>query len=445
MTGATKGTAAMDASLVIKGGTVVNPGTVEVLDVRVVDGRIVDVAPDIAVGKGRDEVLDARGLVVSSGFVDLHTHLREPGREEAETIETGTRAAALGGFTAVVAMPNTDPAQDSVPVVRFVRDQGVRAGWCDVHPAGCITVGRLGTELAPYAALAREGVRLFTDDGNGVQDPLLMRRALEYSASLGIVLAQHCEVARLTEGAVMHEGSCCSEMGVPGWPALAEELMLHRDIELVRLTGAPMHFLHLSTAGSVELVRRAKADGLPVTAEVAPHHLALTDELLRGFDPVFKVNPPLRTRADIEALHAGVRDGTIDAVATDHAPHAPHTKEVPLDAAPPGMLGLETALAVLVTHVTDDPARVASLMSWNPARIARMESQGRPVAVGEPANIAVWDPTRVWRVDREALASKSSNTPYHGMELRGKVVHTIFGGRVTVKDGQAQIRSEEGK
>ena len=430
----------MDASLVIKGGTVVNPGGSATLDVRVANGRIVEVGPELSVDGDRDEILDARGLVVTSGFVDLHTHLREPGREESETIESGTRAAALGGFTAVVAMPNTDPAQDSVPVVRFVRDQGERAGWCDVQPAGCITIGRNGSELAPFATLASEGVRLFTDDGNGVQDPLLMRRALEYSASLGIVLAQHCEVARLTEGAVMHEGSCCSEMGVPGWPALAEELMLHRDIELVRLTGAPMHFLHLSTAGSVELVRRAKADGLPVTAEVAPHHLALTDELLRGFDPVFKVNPPLRTRDDIDALLAGVRDGTIDAVATDHAPHAAHTKEVPLDAAPPGMLGLETALSVVVTHVTDDPARVAALMSWNPARIAQMNEQGRPLAVGEPANITVWDPNRVWRVDRDALASKSSNTPYHGMEMRGKVVHTVFAGRATVRDGRAMTR-----
>ncbi len=435
----------MGGPLVIKGGTVVNPDGSSRLDVRIEGGLVVEVSRDIAVDGSRDEVLDADGLIVSSGFVDLHTHLREPGREEAETIETGTRAAALGGFTAVVAMPNTDPAQDSVPVVRFVRDQGTRAGWCEVQPAGCITVGRHGVELAPYASLAEEGVRIFTDDGNGVQDPLLMRRALEYSASLGIVLAQHCEVSRLTEGAVMNEGSCCSEMGVPGWPAIAEELMLHRDIELVRLTGAPMHFLHLSTAGSVELVRRAKADGLPVTAEVAPHHLALTDDLLRGFDPVFKVNPPLRTRADIDALRAGVMDGTIDAVATDHAPHAPHTKEVPLDAAPPGMLGLETALAVVVTHLTDDPVRVASLMSWNPARIAAMETQGRPVAVGEPANITVWDPNRTWRVDRGSLASKSSNTPYHGMEMRGKVVHTVFSGRATVKDGRAVAHIERGK
>ena len=420
--------------LVVKGGKVVNPGSVVDADVAIVDGAVVEVGS----GLDGDEVLDASGCHVSSGFVDLHTHLREPGKEEAETIETGSRAAAIGGYTAVVAMPNTDPAQDSVMVVEFVREQGRRAGLVDVHPAGCITVGRAGTALAPFASLASAGVRLFTDDGNGVQDPLLMRRALEYARDLGITLAQHCEVSRLTEGAVMHEGSCCSHMGVPGWPAIAEELMLHRDIELVRLTGAPMHFLHLSTAGSVELVRRAKADGLPVTAEVTPHHLALDHELLAGWDPVFKVNPPLRTREDIAALKAGVADGTIDAVATDHAPHAAHTKELPLDQAPPGMLGLETALGVLVTAVNPDPQRLCELMSWNPARIAGIsDTHGRPVAPGEPANIAVWNAAEVWTVSRDALASRSTNTPYHGMELRGRNVHTIHNGRTVVKNGKA--------
>lgn len=418
----------------IKGGTVVNPDGEQRADVLISGSRILAVGPNLS----GDEVLDATGCHVSSGFVDLHAHLREPGREEAETIATGTRAAALGGYTAVVAMPNTDPAQDSPEVIAFVQARAVESGWCDVQPAGCITVGRKGEALAPFASLAAAGVRIFTDDGNGVQDPLLMRRALEYSRDMGITLAQHCEVARLTEGAVMHEGACCSAMGVPGWPAIAEELMLHRDIELVRLTGAPMHFLHLSTQGSVELVRRAKADGLPVTAEVAPHHLALTDELLRGFDPVFKVNPPLRTEADISALRGGLLDGTIDAVATDHAPHAHHTKQLPLDAAPPGMLGLETALGVLITAVGPSPRRIAEVMSWNPARIARMaDVHGRPVAVGEPANLAVWNADTVWTVDRGALASKSRNTPYHGMELRGKTVHTILHGRVTVRHGEA--------
>lgn len=419
---------------VIKGGTVVNRDGVSALDVRVKDGTVAEVGESL----DGPEILDATGCFVSSGFVDLHTHLREPGKEEAETIETGSRAAAIGGYTAVVAMPNTDPAQDNVMVVEFVRAQGQKAGLVEVVPSGCITVGRAGTTLAPFSSLAAAGVRIFTDDGNGVQDPLLMRRALEYSRDLGIVLAQHCEVSRLTEGAVMHEGSCCSHMGVPGWPSIAEELMLHRDIELVRLTGAPMHFLHLSSAGSVELVRRAKADGLPVTAEVTPHHLALTDELLSGYDPLYKVNPPLRTMSDIEALKAGVADGTIDAVATDHAPHAPHAKEMPLDQAPPGMLGLETALGVVNTAVAPTPQRIAELFSWNPARIAGVHDRhGRPVAVGEPANIAVWNNNEVWSVSRDRLASKSRNTPYHGMELRGRNRHTIFNGNVVVKEGKA--------
>ncbi len=419
---------------VIKSGSVVNPDGVRRADVRVSGGMITEVGENL----DGQNVLDASGLLVSSGFVDLHTHLREPGREEAETVETGSRAAARGGYTAVVAMPNTDPAQDSVHIVRFVREQGRRAGLVDVHPAGCITVGREGRQLAPYASLAAEGVRIFTDDGNGVQDPLVMRRALEYARDLGIVLAQHCEVARLTEGAVMHEGSCCSSMGVPGWPSIAEELMLHRDIELVRLTGAPMHFLHISTAGSVELVRRAKDDGLPVTAEVAPHHLSLTEELLTGYDAVFKVNPPLRTMADIEALKSGVADGTIDAVATDHAPHPARMKELPLDQAPPGMLGLETALGVLVTSVNPDPVRIAELLSWNPARIAGISDRhGRPVAPGEPANLAVWSNESVWTVSRDDTASRSRNNPYHGMELRGRAVHTVHDGEIVVRNGEA--------
>lgn len=421
--------------IVITGGTVVSQGKENAVDVAVVDDVIVEIGKSLQ----GDVTLDATNCFVSSGFVDLHTHLREPGREEAETIETGSRAAALGGYTAVVAMPNTDPAQDSVAVVEFVRRAGQRAGLCDVFPSGCITVGRLGQQLAPFAQLAEAGVHLFTDDGNGVQDPLLMRRALEYARDLNIVLAQHCEVSRLTEGAVMHEGACCSHMGVPGWPALAEELMLYRDIELVRLTGAPMHFLHLSTAGSVELVRNAKREGLPVTAEVTPHHIALTDEKLSGFDPLFKVNPPLRTPDDIAALIEGVRDGTIDAVATDHAPHADHTKQMPLDQAPPGMLGLQTSLAVTNTVISLTPAQVVDLFSVNPARIAGVSDQhGRPIAVGEPAHIAVWDLTTTSEVSRHDMVSKSRNTPYHGMTVRGRVRHTLFAGDIVVQEGKAQ-------
>jgi dihydroorotase len=421
-------------SIVIRGATVVNPDAVFLADVRVI-GSLID-----AVGEGLDGdiVLDGTGCFVSSGFVDLHTHLREPGKEEAETIESGSRAAALGGYTAVVAMPNTDPAQDNVATVRFVREQGVRANLCEVMPSGCITVGRLGAELVPYAGLADEGVTLFTDDGNGVQDEDTMKRALVSARLANVTLAQHCEVTSMTNGAVMHDGACCSSLGVPGWPSLAEEQMVQRDIALVRATGAKMHFLHLSTQGSVQLVRDAKAEGLPITAEVTPHHLSLLDELLTSFDPIFKVNPPLRTAADIAALKAGVLDGTIDAVATDHAPHAGHTKEQPLDQAPPGMLGLETALAVVNTSMELDARKIVELMSWNPARIAGLDARhGRAVAAGEPANICVWNTTDVWEVSRDGLASKSKNTPYHGMNVRGRVRHTLFNGQIVVNEGKA--------
>ena len=284
-------------TVLITGGVVVDATGERRADVQIDGDRIAAVGVDLSASGRGAETLDATGCVVAPGFVDLHTHLREPGHEEAETIETGSRAAALGGYTAVVAMPNTDPAADSRAVVDFVRDQGRRAGLCDVHPSGCITVGRQGEMLAPFGELVAAGVRVFTDDGVGVQDPLLMRRAMEYSTGLDMVLAQHCEVAALTNGAVMHEGHCCSELGLPGWPAVAEELMVHRDIELARITGARLHILHVSTARSVELIRAAKADGLPVTAEATPHHLSLTDEALRGYDATFKVNPPLRTPA----------------------------------------------------------------------------------------------------------------------------------------------------
>lgn len=424
-------------SLFIIGATLLDRNGERRADIRISDGVIAEVGIDLDTADG-DEVINASGLIVSPGFVDLHTHLREPGREEAETIETGSRAAALGGYTAVVAMPNTDPTQDCVSVVEFVRRQGQAAGLCDVHPSASITVGRAGEQLTPFAELAAAGVRLFTDDGNGVQDPQLMRRAFEYGLGLDVTMAQHCEVERLTAGAVMHEGDCCSHLGLPGWPSLAEELMVHRDIELVRLTGAPVHLLHLSTARSVELVRAAKADGLPVTAEATPHHISLTDELLRSYSAIYKVNPPLRTMDDVEAVREGLLDGTIDAIATDHAPHAPETKEQPLDQAPPGMLGLETALGVSLAHLDMPLADVIAALSWKPAAIAGVaDRHGRPIAVGEPANLTIFDPDIVWEVVPARLASKSRNTPYVGVPLRGHVVHTIFNGTPVVIDGSA--------
>lgn len=422
------------SSLVIKGGRVLDRDGERTADVLVDAGVIVEVGENLT----GDATLDAAGCIVSPGFVDLHTHLREPGREEAETVETGSRAAAKGGFTAVVAMPNTEPPHDSLAVVEHVRRAGEAAGLCEVAPSGCITMGRAGEQLAPMAELAAAGVRLFTDDGNGVQDPLVMRRAMEYARGLGITLAQHCEVASLTKGAVMHEGSCCSRLGLPGWPALAEELMVFRDIELSRLTGCRIHLLHLSTARSVELVRAAKAEGLPVTAEACPHHFTLTDELLASYDPVYKVNPPLRTRADIDALKTGLADGTIDAIATDHAPHPPEAKEQPLDQAPPGMLGLETALSLAIGELGLDLHRTVALLSWRPAAIAGLEERhGGPVAPGRPANLAVFDPDLTWTVVPARLASKSRNTPYAGRSVRGKVRHTLFRGDVVVRDGEA--------
>ncbi|MFZ9622649.1 MAG: dihydroorotase [Ilumatobacteraceae bacterium] len=421
--------------VVLKDGTIVDSRGEQRLDVAMENGVVTEVGVEL---RG-DRMVDARGCVVAPGFVDLHAHLREPGKEEAETIETGSRAGAKGGYTALVAMPNTDPPQDSVAVIDFVREQGKRAGLLEVVPSGCITLGRQGEALAPLAELAAAGVRLFTDDGSGVQNELLMRRAMEYARGLGVTLAQHCEVTSLTKGAVMNECQCCTSLGLPGWPSIAEELMVFRDIELARLTGARVHFLHLSTARSVELVRAAKRDGLPITAEVTPHHLSLDDTRLTSFDTVFKVNPPLRSLGDIAALRAGVRDGTIDALATDHAPHPRRDKELSLDQAPPGMLGLETALGVALGVLDVDLVHLVRIMSTQPAAIAGISDRhGRDIEVGAPANVVVFDPDLSWTVSPDSLSSKSRNTPYVGMTLRGKVRHTFFNGVATVLDGDAQ-------
>ena len=433
---------------IIRGGTVIDRTGERVADVAIApDGTIAAVGSTLdaaALGMGDAPVLDATGCIVTSGFVDIHTHLREPGREEAETIETGSRAAALGGYTAVVAMPNTEPTIDSAAVVRLVLDAGRAAGLCDVRSSGSITIGREGGALSPMAELADLGVRIFTDDGCGVQDDRLMRRALEYASGLShdVVLAQHCEVEALSHGGHMHEGEWSSRLGIPGIPAEAEELMVARDIALSRLTGASMHFQHLSTAGSVELVRAAKAKGLPVTAEATPHHFTLTHAEVASFDPVFKVNPPLRGADDVAAVRAGLADGTIDAIATDHAPHTRETKEAPFDAAPCGMLGLETALALGITELVEPGVLgmqdLLALLSWQPAAIARVgDVHGRPVEPGEPAHLTVFDPTHEWTVDPSTFASKSDNTPYAGRTVRGKVRHTLLCGVPTVRDGEA--------
>jgi dihydroorotase len=437
-----------EPALVIRGGTVVGPEGLVRADVAVAGSRVAAVGESLDVPRGA-QVLDAGDCLVGPGLVDLHTHLRQPGREEAETIETGARAAALGGFTAVVAMPNTEPAIDSAGVAAEVLALGAGCA-AEVAVAGAITVGRAGHALAPLGELAELGVTLFTDDGAGVQDGALMRRALDYAKGLGVTLAQHCEDSCLAAGGAMHEGSWSSRLGLPGMPAAAEEAMVARDIALVRLTGAPVHFLHLSTAGSVDLVRRAKEDGLPVTAEAAPHHMLLTHAAVAGYDPVFKVNPPLRTDADVAAVVAGLCDGTIDAVATDHAPHAPEAKDVPFDQAPPGMLGLQTALPIAweVLGAQLGPARVFALLSARPAVIAKLtatdrrgaghSAQGGPVEVGATANLCVFDPTATTVVDPAALASRSRNTPYAGRTFAGAVRHTVLRGEAVVVDATAQ-------
>ncbi len=425
-------------AVVIRGGTVIDSTGSRSADVLIQDGLIATVGSKISSVPAGTVVLEASGCVVVPGLVDLHTHLREPGREEAETIASGARAAALGGYTAIVAMPNTEPAIDSAAVVGQVLDLGAQS-CCDVRVAGAITVGREGRLLAPMAEMASLGVRLFTDDGCGVQDARLMRRALEYASALGVTLAQHCEDASLAGGGHMHEGEWSSRLGIPGQPAEAEELMLMRDLALARLTGARVHFLHLSTAGSLAMIRGAKASGLDVTAEVAPHHFTLTDAEVASYDPVFKVNPPLRSDADVEAVKAALAEGVVDAIATDHAPHTQEAKEAPFDEAPPGMLGLETSLALALTELDIPLEKILALMCWQPAAIAGLTAEhGGPIAVGRPANICVIDPAAKWVVDPSELASRSRNTPYAGRSLVGKVRHTVLRGEPVVVEGQAQ-------
>ncbi len=406
-------------------------------DVLVEGERIADVGEDL---RG-DRELDASGCVIAPGLVDLHVHLREPGMEEAETIDTGARAAALGGFTAIVAMPNTTPPHDDPAVVAAVLGKGARS-CCDVQAAGAITKGREGVQLAPMGELHALGVRIFTDDGACVEAAGVMRAALEYAGSLpDAVVAQHAEDPSLAAGGHMHEGDWSSRLGIPGRPAAAEDTIVARDCILAALTGTRVHVLHLSSAGATEQVRAAKARGLPVTAEAAPHHFTLTDEACASFDPAFKVHPPLRTPDDVAAIKAGLADGTIDAIATDHAPHPTEAKERPFEEAPPGMLGLETALALtldeLVTPAVLDLQTALARLSWGPAAIAGLVDHGGPIVAGAVANLCVFDPARRWTVVPESLASRAGNTPYAGRELRGKVRHTVLRGEPVVVDGCA--------
>ncbi|OZC60921.1 dihydroorotase [Rhodococcus sp. 06-470-2] len=395
------------------------------------------------------EVVDARGQILLPGFVDMHTHLREPGREDTETIESGSAAAALGGYTAVFAMANTDPVADSVVVTDHVWRRGQEVGLVDVHPVGAITVGLKGKQLAEMATMAAGigRVKMFSDDGHCVDDPLIMRRALEYSSSLGVLIAQHAEEPRLTVGAVAHEGPTAARLGLAGWPRAAEESIVARDALLARDAGARVHICHASTAGTVELMKWARGQGISITAEVTPHHLLLDDSRLETYDAINKVNPPLREKSDVDALRKGLADGVIDCVATDHAPHAEQDKCCEFSIARPGMLGLETALSIVVdTMVTPgllDWRGVARVMSERPAQIVGLADQGRPIEVGEIANLTLVDPKASWTVSGKKLASVAHNTPFEDMSFSSKVTTTVLRGRITVRDGVVANRAGE--
>ncbi|MBV8992301.1 MAG: dihydroorotase [Pseudonocardiales bacterium] len=415
-------------------------GAGDPVDLLVRDGVIAELGS--GVDGGGAEVIDGGGLVALPGLVDLHAHLREPGREDAETIATGSAAAALGGYTAVFAMANTEPVADTAVVVEYVYRRGREVGLVDVHPVGAVTAGLGGERLAELGAMAASAaaVRVFSDDGLCVHDSLLMRRALEYARGLGGVIAQHAEDPRLTAGAQAHEGRLAARLGLAGWPVAAEESIVARDCLLARDAGAALHICHASTAGTVELLRWAKQRGIRVSAEVTPHHLLLTDERLSGYDPVNKVNPPLRTAADTEALRAALAEGIVDCVATDHAPHAAQDKDCEWSAARPGMLGLQTALSVVVATMVRpgllDWRGVARVMSERPAQLGRAADQGRPIAAGEPATLILVDPDATWTVRGAQLASLADNTPYEGMELPGRVAVSMLRGRVTTEDGR---------
>jgi dihydroorotase len=422
-------------SVVIKGAAPLGGKPVDVL----VEGETIAEVGSKLTG---DRVVDAGGLVLLPGLVDLHTHLREPGREDAETIATGSAAAALGGFTAVHAMANTDPVADNAEIVEQVARRGAQVGLVDVRPVGAVSKDLAGETLAEIGNMARStaAVRVFSDDGRCVHDSRLMRRALEYVKPFDAVIAQHAQDPRLADSAACaHEGPLSGRLGLAGWPAVAEESIVARDVMLAAHVGSRLHVCHVSTAGTVEVVRWAKAHGIAVTAEVTPHHLLLTCDLIEGYDPVYKVNPPLRPAEDVQALRAALADGTIDAVATDHAPHAAYDKDHAFGDAAFGMLGLQTALGVVVQTMVEpgllDWAGVADRMSVRPAAIGRVSGHGRRIEPGEPANLTLVDPSASWTVDPDALASKSRNTPYAGHTMPSRVLATMLRGRLTVSDG----------
>ncbi len=427
----------MSNSILVKQTSILGENLVDIL---IESGVIKEIAASITAHA--DEVLEATGSIALPGFVDLHTHLREPGRENSETIATGSLAAARGGYTAVSAMANTLPVADTAAIVEQVASIGSQVGLVDVFPIGAVTKGLDGVELADLGSMAQSkaAVRIFSDDGNCVSDPLLMRRALEYVKQFDGVIAQHAQDPRLTEGAQMNEGLIASTLGLKGWPAVAEESIIARDILLANMVGARLHICHVTTAGGVEIIRWAKSQGMKVTAEVTPHHLLLTDELATSYDPIFKVNPPLRTSADVAALRQGLVDGTIDIIGTDHAPHPVESKECEWQSAAFGMVGLETAFPILYTTLISTGAmnwkRAAQVMSVTPAQIGGYSRHGQELAVGAPANITLINPAGKMVVDRAQLASKSKNTPFHGMEFQGTVLATVFNGHLTHKVGK---------
>ncbi|MFB8275001.1 dihydroorotase [Nocardia colli] len=427
------------SDILIKGARIYGEG--EPVDVLIADGVIREIGAGLSADDA--EIIDAHGQILLPGFVDLHTHLREPGREDTETIESGSAAAALGGYTAVFAMANTSPVADSVVVTDHVWRRGQDVGLVDVYPVGAVTVGLEGKQLAEMGTMASGvgAVRMFSDDGHCVYDPLLMRRALEYANTLGVLIAQHAEEPRLTKDAVAHEGPTAARLGLAGWPRAAEESIVARDAILARDAGARVHICHASTAGTVELVKWAKAQGISITAEVTPHHLLLDDSRLETYDAVNKVNPPLREASDAAALRQALADGIIDCVATDHAPHAEQDKCCEFAAARPGMLGLETALSIIVQTMVEpgllDWRGVARVMSEQPAAIVGLDEHGRPIEVGEPANLTLVDPEAGWTVRANELASISNNTPFEDMTFPARVTTTLLRGRVTAREGKA--------